>query len=80
VHIAAKLRNARTSLSHRRTTRLAHRQLSDELATFTSAADRVELDSILDRHSSEETRQIRAILIQQDAERRFAANVGGHRA
>ena len=80
MHIAAKLRNARTSLSHRRTTRLAHRLLSDELATFTSAADRVELDSILDRHSSEETRQIRAILIQQDAERRFAANVGGPRA
>jgi hypothetical protein len=69
MQLAAKIRDARTRLSDRRTMRLAHRRLSAELATFSSAADRAELDLLLDRHSSDETREIRAILLRQDAVR-----------
>jgi hypothetical protein len=72
MQLAAKIRNARTSLSHRRTERLAYRQLSAELAAFSTAADRAELDAMLDRHSPEETEQIRIILSRQDAERHYA--------
>jgi hypothetical protein len=67
MQLATKIRHARTSLAHRRTVRLAHRQLSAELATFTSAADRAELDQILERHTDAETREIRAILVRQQA-------------
>jgi len=65
MQLAAKIRDARTSLSHRRTERLARRRLSAELASFTSAADRAELDQILERHTYAETREIRAILSRQ---------------
>ena len=69
MQLAATLRDARTNLSHLRSERLARRELSAELATFTSASDRAELEHILDRHSFEETREIRMILSRQDAER-----------
>jgi hypothetical protein len=73
MQLAAKIRDARTSLSHRRTMRLANRQLSAELAAFSTPADRAELDEILDRYSPDETEQIRVILSRQDAQRRYAA-------
>jgi HEPN domain-containing protein len=79
MQLAAKIRNARTSLSDRRTVRLAQRKLTDELATFASASDRAELDDILDRYPTEETREIREILRRQDAERFTAATVGSRR-
>jgi hypothetical protein len=72
MQLAAKIRDARTRLAHRRTLRQADRQLSAELAAFTSEADLAELDLILDRHSPEETREIREILDRQAAVRRFA--------
>jgi hypothetical protein len=81
MQLAAKFRDARTSLSHRRTVRLAHRRLTEELAGFVTPAERAELDQILERHSAEETREIRAILSRQDIERqRTAAPIGGYRA
>jgi hypothetical protein len=67
MQLAAKLRDARTRLSHRRTERIAHRQLATELAAFTTAADRLELEQILDRHTADETREIRAILSRRSA-------------
>jgi hypothetical protein len=69
MQLAAKIRDVHAGLSRRRVERQARRTLSAELATFTSAADRAELDHLLDRHSSEETREIRAILVRQDAVR-----------
>jgi hypothetical protein len=72
------LRNARTVFADIRAERRAHRQLSDELAAFRTAAERSELDMILSRHTAAETREIHAILTQQDAERRYQAGVGGH--
>jgi hypothetical protein len=79
MQLAAKIRNARASLSDRRTMRLAQRQLSDELAGFASASDRAELDDILDRYPTEETQQIREILGRQDAVRFTAAAAGSRR-
>jgi len=64
--IKATLSGVRTTLSRRRTVRRAQRQLTEELAAFASAADRVELEQILDRHAAEETREIRTILARRD--------------
>ena len=79
-----KLRDVRTALANRRTLRVAHRRLSDELASFRSTAERAELDELLSRHSGEETREIRAILYRHDVERqltmaRQTAGLGGYR-
>lgn len=71
----------RTALVHRAVERREIRKLSAELAAFQSPAERAELDELIARHSSEETRVIRAILDQQDYERaRTASGIGGHRA
>jgi hypothetical protein len=67
--ITTSLRDARTALTNRRTARVAHRKLAAELASFRTTAERAELDEIVSRHSEEETREIRAILHRQDAER-----------
>jgi hypothetical protein len=78
--LAAKIHDVRTTLSTRRTVRLAHRRLSDELATFVSGADRAELDAILERYTPEETRDIRTILGRRDADRPVTvAGFAGHR-
>jgi hypothetical protein len=65
--LKSKIHSVRTGLSHRRTVRLANRQLSQELAAFTTAADRAELDEMIERHSAEETREIREILSRLSA-------------
>ncbi|MEV6635772.1 hypothetical protein AB0M54_33980 [Actinoplanes sp. NPDC051470] len=74
----------RTALVQRAVERREIRKLSAELAAFQSPAERAEraeLDELIARHSSEETRVIRAILDQQDYERaRTASGIGGHRA
>ena len=77
------LRDVRTALANRRTMRVAHRKLSEELASFRTTAERAEIDELLSRHSVEETEQIRAILYRQDVERqqssgRQTAGLGGY--
>ncbi|GIF15557.1 hypothetical protein [Actinoplanes teichomyceticus] len=67
------IRDIRTAISHRLAEGRAHRQLSQELAAFRTAAERTELDLVLGRHTAEETREIEAILNRQDAERRYHA-------
>jgi hypothetical protein len=79
MELAAKIRQARTTLSERRTVRLAQKRLGDELAAFASASDRAELEQILERYPSDQTREIRQILGQQDAQRQVAATVIGGR-
>ena len=84
MQLSTRLRDARTALANRRTMRVAHRRLSDELASFRTAAERAELDQLISRHSAEETREIRAILYRQDIERQQAiarqtAGLGGYR-
>jgi len=78
MQLAAKIRHARTVLSDRRTVRLADQRLARELAAFASASDRAELDHILERYPTDDTRRIRAILGRQDAVRQFAATAPGH--
>jgi hypothetical protein len=75
--LKTRIREVRTALAHRRTARIAHRRLSEELASFQTPAERIELDQMLSRHSAEETRQIREILDRQDYERlRTTAGIG----
>jgi hypothetical protein len=78
------LRDARTALANRRTMARAHRRLSEELASFRTAAERAEIDQMLSRYSPEETREIREILIRQDlagaqAATWWAAGIGARR-
>jgi hypothetical protein len=70
------LRDVRTAVANRRTLRVAHRRLSDELAAFRTTAERAELDELLGRYSAEETAEIRAILHQHDVRR--AQTAGGY--
>ena len=65
MQLAVQIREARTRLSHRHAIKVAHRQLADELAAFTTPADRAELEDILDRYPADQTREIREILSRQ---------------
>jgi hypothetical protein len=75
--LKTRIDHARTSLRDRRTARREYRRLSEELAAFQTPAERTELEMMLSRHSAEETRQIREILVRQDHERqRTVAGIG----
>jgi len=82
MQLKTTIREVRVNLANRRIERAAHRRLSEELAAFKTPAERAELDIIIGRHTHEETRQVRAILNQQDFERQRATSAiaGGHRA
>ncbi|HEU5484758.1 MAG TPA: hypothetical protein VFU98_07625 [Microlunatus sp.] len=56
---------ARVRRNHARRTRLERAQLQADLASFTSDADRFDLEATLDRYPSSETLEIRRILAQQ---------------
>jgi hypothetical protein len=80
VQITAKIDAVRTALSNRRTERLQRRRLAEELAAFVTPAERAELDFMLDRHTLEETEEIREILARQDLNRlREARSIGHYR-
>ena len=83
MQLSSRLRDVRTAMANRRTMRVAHRRLTDELASFRSTSERAELDELLSRHTPEETAQIRAILYSQDLQRQHAqirqtAGLGGY--
>jgi hypothetical protein len=73
--IKSTIRSARTTLANRRTENTARRRLEAELAAFTTESERAELDSVLERHTPEEGREVRAILARQAVARQLA----GHR-
>ena len=52
------------ALADLRHERAARRELEHELASFTSEADRLELETIADRYSDEDSREIRQILFR----------------
>ena len=52
----------RDEVRHARATRAERKSLERDLASYTSQADLNDLGAILDRHSEEETRDIRRIL------------------
>ncbi|MFF5290564.1 hypothetical protein [Paractinoplanes globisporus] len=83
MQLSSRLRDVRTALANRRTMRVEHRRLTEELASFRTTAERAELDELLSRHSAEETAQIRSILYSQDIQRqqsqaRKTAGLGGY--
>ena len=49
-------------LAEHRAERAQHHKLEVELAAFTSPADRLEIETIADRYSDEESREVREIL------------------
>ena len=73
----SRMRAARTALINRRVERRAHRQLAVELAAFQTPAERTELEQILSRYSTEQTREIREILSRQDYQRAHRSMVLG---
>ena len=46
-----------------RAERAAHRQLENELAAFTSPSDRLEIETIADRYSDDDAREVRQIMV-----------------
>ena len=81
MNVSTSISTVRSVLASRRTERHARRRLSEELAAFQTPSERAELDHMLGRYSSEETREIREILNRQDYERqRAASGIGGYRA
>jgi hypothetical protein len=47
----------------RRADRAQHRRLEHELAAFTTAADRLEIETIADRYSDDDSREVRQIMM-----------------
>jgi hypothetical protein len=56
---------ARVRRTRARHTRLEHQQLQADLASFTSDADRFDLEATLDRYPDQQTLEIRRLLAHQ---------------
>ena len=56
---------ARVRRTNARRSRLQHKQLQADLASFTSDADRFDLEATLDRYPNQQTLEIRRLLAQQ---------------
>jgi hypothetical protein len=54
--------NLRTQLAERRMVRQRNRRIEEELASYTTPADRLELDAIMSRHTAEEIAELEAML------------------
>jgi hypothetical protein len=65
----------RNTLAARRADRANRQQLERELASYASPTERLELEAMIDRHTPEETREVRAILARQAVTRRFTAGL-----
>ena len=52
----------RTQLAERRMVRQRSRKLEEELASYSTPAERLELDAILSRHTEEEVAELEAML------------------
>ncbi|ANZ35405.1 hypothetical protein BBK82_04195 [Lentzea guizhouensis] len=63
------VKSLRSSLATRRDARTKRRSLERQLASYTSESDRLELDAILSRHSTEETSELRSIINRQAMDR-----------
>ncbi len=54
--------NLRTLLAERRLVRQRSRRLEEELASYNTPAERLELDAILSRHTAEEIAELEELL------------------
>jgi hypothetical protein len=59
------LSTLRTQLAERRMIRQRNRRLEEELASYSSPAERLELDAILSRHTAEEIAELEGMLNRQ---------------
>jgi hypothetical protein len=63
------INNLRTQLAERKIVRQRSRKLAAELASYSTPAERQELDAILGRHTDDEIAELEAVLNQQAATR-----------
>ena len=63
------VKSLRSSLASRRDARIKRQSLERQLASYTTESDRIELDAILSRHTSEETTELRSIINRQAMDR-----------
>jgi hypothetical protein len=55
----------RTQLAERRVIRQRNKRLEEELASYNTPAERLELDAILSRHTAEEIEELESLLNRQ---------------
>ena len=63
--LAARILIARAQATSRRAARKRRAELERELAGYATAADRCDLDAVLDRYPAGVTREVRSILARQ---------------
>jgi len=78
--LAARLLVLRAAHAVRRAERARRRRLEQEMAAYSSAADRQEIEAILDRYPDGLTRELRSILACQHMRAQTAATGLGIRA
>ncbi len=66
---ALMINNLRTQLAERRMVRQRSRKLAEELASYSTPAERQELDAILGRHTASEIAELEHLLNGQAANR-----------
>jgi hypothetical protein len=62
MNAADSISNLRTQLAARRVVRQRTRKLEAELASYSTPAERLELDAILSRHTADEIAELEAML------------------
>ncbi|GAB1691723.1 hypothetical protein [Krasilnikovia sp. M28-CT-15] len=81
MEFVTRTRAAQLRWAHRRTERIARRELEAELAAVVTPAERTELALTLNRHAPQQGREIREILDRQDQARQHRPSApGGLRA
>ena len=65
--MSSAIATVRATVAARRTRRRDRARLAAELASFTTVAERLELDAMLERHTAEQTREVREILARMAA-------------
>lgn len=63
------INNLRTALAERKMVRQRSRRLAEELASYSTPAERQELDAILSRHTETEIAELETLLNSQAANR-----------
>lgn len=58
------LNHLRDTLAAHRSERAAHRQLEHELAAYRTPAERLEIETIADQYSDEDSREVRQIMFR----------------
>ena len=64
---SSAIASLRAAVAARRAQRRDQARLTWELASFAAARERLELDAMLERHTAEQTREVREILARMAA-------------